>query len=102
MLVQGGAQTQRAEGTRHLDSPDGVHVGGDDGNALINLAAVAKAKFSGDIDLGPRPERGTLGPDQDVFKVEFDFLFDAHATILQCQETNRTPGASGSPLENPR
>ena len=78
VLVKSGGHFVPAEGGRHLEGAGRVHVGGDDGDAVVGLGRVQELEFTGDVHFAAARERRALRADEDVLEVEFDGILKMH------------------------
>ncbi len=66
----------------HGEAADGIHVGGDDGNALPLGLGVLEGELTGQADLGTALEGRALGAEQDILETELQVFFDTHYEFL--------------------
>jgi hypothetical protein len=67
---------------RHGERPGGIHIGGDNGDAVILALLVKKNEITGNIDFRARSQCRALRADENIFEIEFQILFNAHCRLL--------------------
>ena len=82
MLMQRDVHVMFCQRCRHFEGAYRVHVGSDDRHRLRVTTGVAIGVAALQFHLRPRAERGAFGAKQDVFKIQFEFFFDAHGDTL--------------------
>ena len=68
------SETDLGEGGCHLEGADGVHVGGDDGDALVHALRVQERELAPDLHVGARPDRAPLRAQQHVLEVQLHLV----------------------------
>lgn len=102
MFVQGDRKLMDGQRPRHGKRPGGVHVGGDDGDAVILAPRVKKNEIARNIDLRARGQRRTFRADENILEIEFQILFDAHTSPFSAACQQSKPGQPASYLTPPR
>ena len=67
-------QSHLGERGCHLEGADGVHVGGDDGDALVHALRVQERELAADLHVGARPDRAPLRAQQHVLEVQLHLV----------------------------
>ena len=63
------------QGFGHLECSDGVHVWGHDRDAIVGLLRVPEGDLPVQIHVSPALQRAPLGPQENVFEVQFDIIY---------------------------